>query len=419
MAQSLSVTDVLNLIDAGFVSANELFQAYELILKYLSAGASMDVNDSKRFFKLAMIVYHGEKRRKANTSIGSSEVPSTSKDIQQGGTLNLTSVRKESPKQTAKYFRILSEQERLIKKFGVTSRSVTLKFNNPNIEQGPIEWLKNALDEVINTVTDGYSSSDRLGMILTNDNFPDKPICFAFRRMDQLSSAVMMTTLDKILQSNVSFFSDDTLRLQVDRITLPVGYGKTRQRMTGVTFEEFCRRKPGIIPINNLDNLCLARALVVAIAWRENDPDFLFMKKGYSVQAQKAHQLCQNAGVDLSNGGTLEHIEQFQTYLVRYTIVVYNHRLGSSVYFEGPRSTDRIVLNLILEAEHYNVITSLTSAFSTQYFCEFCRVRQSKQREHKNCKYICPRAILVLHVTNNLKELFVNIAIVILEEKIV
>ncbi|KAK4885904.1 hypothetical protein RN001_002175 [Aquatica leii] len=146
MAQSLSVTDVLNLIDAGFVSANELFQAYELILKYLSAGASMDVNDSKRFFKLAMIVYHGEKkeveRRKANTSIGSSEVPSTSKDIQQGGTLNLTSVRKESPKQTAKYFRILSEQERLIKKFGVTSRSVTLKFNNPNIEQGPIEWLK-------------------------------------------------------------------------------------------------------------------------------------------------------------------------------------------------------------------------------------------------------------------------------------
>ncbi|KAB0790193.1 hypothetical protein PPYR_15473, partial [Photinus pyralis] len=219
-----------------------------------------------------------------------------------------------------------------------------------------------SLTALINYITKRRSVSDRIGLMLTNSEFPDNPLGFSFRRIDQLNANVMLKTMDKVMQSNKAFFSSDALRVDVSLITLPNGKG--RQRMTGVTFEEFSQRKHGIILINNNDTLCLARALVTAIAFRNNSPDLPYLKVGHALQTEKARELYAAAGVDLSNGGTIEHIRQFQNYLTDFTIVVYNHRLGKTVYFEGPRAPQRQVLNLLMENEHYNVITSLTSAFS-------------------------------------------------------
>ncbi|XP_031355210.1 uncharacterized protein LOC116179552 [Photinus pyralis] len=285
-------------------------------------------------------------------------------------------------------FLVLSEGERVIKKFNLTAQQLTIKFDDAEPNEAPLEWLKKSLTALINYITKRRSVSDRIGLMLTNSEFPDNPLGFSFRRIDQLNANVMLKTMDKVMQSNKAFFSSDALRVDVSLITLPNGKG--RQRMTGVTFEEFSQRKHGIIIINNNDTLCLARALVTAIAFRNNSPDLPYLKVGHALQTEKARELYAAAGVDLSNGGTIEHIRQFQDHLTDYTIVVYNHRMGKTVYFEGLRSPQRQVLNLLMENEHYNVITSLTSAFSCSYFCESCRVRMSERKAHKNCKYICP-----------------------------
>jgi hypothetical protein len=105
---------------------------------------------------------------------------------------------------------------------------------------------------------------------------------------------------------------------------------------------------------------------------------------------QIACQLCQNAGVDLSHGGRYEHVELFQNYFTEYTIVVYSSRSGTTRYFTGDMASGRPRLNLIMENFHYNVIFSLTGAFSVSYFCEWCSQRYSDKRRHKNCPYICP-----------------------------
>lgn len=244
---------------------------------------------------------------------------------------------------------------------------------------------------MIEHVTEDSDAADKIGMVLRNDNFPEKPVGFSFRRVDQLSSAVILASLEKILQSNAAFFVNDTLRLHVDRITLPTGYGrKNYVRMTGVDFEEFCRRKQGILVVKNYDNFCLARALVLAMAWRSNDVDLEFLEFGGTLMQNRASRLCARAGVDLVNGGNREHIDLFQQCLTGYTIIVYNSRIGKTVYYEGPRAPERVVLNLILENNHYNVITNLVSAFSCTYFCELCRARFNDKTRHKNCPYICP-----------------------------
>ncbi|KAK4882043.1 hypothetical protein RN001_005362 [Aquatica leii] len=268
---------------------------------------------------------------------------------------------------------------------------MVFKFKETEEASNPLLWLENAINEILGHLLRDADPSDRVGMTLRNDNYPEKPIGISFRRVDQLNAKVVMATLEKILQSNANFFSNDALRLHMDRVSLPVGFGASRDRMTGVSYEEFCRRKRGILVVENDDTLCLARALVLAIAWKAKDPLLYSLQLAGNLQTkQRAEDLCRAAEVNLNNGGNREHIQQFQDHLVDYTVVVYNNRLGTSVYYEGPRSSDRTVLNLILENNHYNVITNVCSAFSTMYFCDLCRARTNNKRAHKNCKYICP-----------------------------
>ncbi|XP_031338535.1 uncharacterized protein LOC116167335 [Photinus pyralis] len=285
---------------------------------------------------------------------------------------------------TTTRYQVLSEGETVVKKFNLSAKRITIKFNEVTDNELALEWLKKSLTELIEYITKGRAADDRIGMLMSNDEFPDKPLAFSFRRVDQLSPEVMIKMMEKVLQSNRSFFSSDALRIDVSLITLPAGRG--RQWMTGCSFKEFCLKKRGIISIKNHDTLCLARALVTVIAFKTKAANLRLFESGHPLQRQKALELCAAASVDLSNGGTIDHIRQFQD----YTIVVYNHRMGKTGYFEGPRSPQRKVLNLLFEQEHYNVITSLTSAFTCGYFCELCRMRMNGRREHKDCKYICP-----------------------------
>ncbi|KAF5273497.1 hypothetical protein FQA39_LY07514 [Lamprigera yunnana] len=108
-----------------------------------------------------------------------------------------------------------------IRRFSITSKTTIFKFNDVNGDEAPTVWLKNALDEVFSKVTGGFDPADRVRMVLKNSNFPDKPLRFLFRRADQLNS-----TLETVLQSNVSFFSNDALRLRVGSVALPVGHEK-------------------------------------------------------------------------------------------------------------------------------------------------------------------------------------------------
>lgn len=80
------------------------------------------------------------------------------------------------------------------------------------------------------------------------------------------------------------------------------------------------------------------------------------------------------AGVKVPKEGCgIEELRQFQRYLEEYKITVYKYGAkGREVLFEGPDALKKI--NLLYHQGHFNVITSLTSAFTCSYFCEACRV---------------------------------------------
>ncbi|KAK5648726.1 hypothetical protein RI129_003618 [Pyrocoelia pectoralis] len=139
---------------------------------------------------------------------------------------------------------------KFIKKFNTTCKSLRFTFNDETCKDNPLAWLQSAFEELHAYIVKDATPSDRIGVTLRNPNFPDKPVGISFRRVDQLSVEVIMSVLDKVMQSNATFFSSDLLVLNVDRVTVPVGYG--RKNLTGLKFEDYCKSKrQGIINVTN------------------------------------------------------------------------------------------------------------------------------------------------------------------------
>ncbi|KAK5644649.1 hypothetical protein RI129_005949 [Pyrocoelia pectoralis] len=126
-----------------------------------------------------------------------------------------------------KHINVIGESnEKFIKKFNTTCRSLRFTFNDETCKDNPLTWLQSAFEELHTYIVKDAAPSDRVGVVLRNPNFPDKPIGLSFRRVDQLSVGVIMSLLEKVMQSNASFFSSDLLVLNVDRVRIPVGYGR-------------------------------------------------------------------------------------------------------------------------------------------------------------------------------------------------
>ncbi|XP_057663121.1 uncharacterized protein LOC130898093 [Diorhabda carinulata] len=136
--------------------------------------------------------------------------------------------------------------------------------------------------------------------------------------------------------------------------------------------------------------MCLPRTLVVAIANVDKDPLYTKVRRDIGkLQTTRALELMEAKGVSiLSEGCGIPELQKFQQYLKNYKIIVYNYgSKGRDIIFEG---TDKgSSLHLLYHEGHYNVITSLTAAFSCGYYCKECHVPYNINRDHR-CGGTCP-----------------------------
>jgi UDP-glucose 6-dehydrogenase len=84
-------------------------------------------------------------------------------------------------------------------------------------------------------------------------------------------------------------------------------------------------------------------------------------------------ELLKASGVDLSNVGGLEELQQFQEYLSDYTINVYDGLSPDRLTFSGKSLSDR-KLYLLYDSDsgYYNVITNIKAALAKKYVCNAC-----------------------------------------------
>jgi hypothetical protein len=98
----------------------------------------------------------------------------------------------------------------------------------------------------------------------------------------------------------------------------------------------------------------LAREIIIAMARVNNDPKYKSYRDGY------VEELLNASGVDLSNGGGFEELQQFEQFLSDYKIIVFDGLYPDRVMCSGNSlSAKKLYLLYDRDTRRYNVITNL------------------------------------------------------------
>ena len=276
------------------------------------------------------------------------------------------------------------------KKFRMTATDHTIRFNNVLSELDLIESYERTqaiFEHLLNDVTQGMNEKDQVRFVLRSDQL-DTPISLPFMDAEQLTPERVFSQVERVIQSNRDFRLNDTVTIDIIHVEAPQGSGRSKR--TTLNVREYLHKKGSVITIQNNDNLCLARALVVAIAKIEKDPNYKTLIKSRSgTQQMKAMDLHHAANVPFGPCG-LPEVDLFQKYLTNYEINIVSGNHNDSIIYPSKTSTSKGVtpIYLYLHDNHYDVITSMAGFLSVIYFCHKCKKTYSKNSDHL-CGAMC------------------------------
>ena len=200
---------------------------------------------------------------------------------------------------------------------------------------------------------------------------------------NRLTTERILAEFKRVIQSNKEFRLNDAVEINVIHVTMPTG-GKGTKR-SEVNLEKHLEKKKSIIRIQNDDNLCMARALVVAKAKLDNNSQYKsIVDNRRPMQTRMARELHQNANVPLGPCG-IEQAKLFQTYLSEYQISIVCKEYGNKIIYAGPEKDKRIYI--YMHNNHYDVITKMPRFFARHYYCHTCKKAYEHLEEHR-----CPSA---------------------------
>ena len=159
--------------------------------------------------------------------------------------------------------------------------------------------------------------------------------------------------------------------------------GSKGRKRTEMSLEKHLKKKRSVVRIQNNDNLCMARALVVAKAKVDDNPQYKSIADhGKSMQTRMAQELHTNAGVPMGPCG-IEEAKQFQAYLAEYQINIVSKEYNNNIIYSGPDKDKKIYL--YMHNNHYDVITKMPGFFARAYYCHECKKTYEHLEEH-----LCP-----------------------------
>ena len=273
------------------------------------------------------------------------------------------------------------------KKFRMAAMDYEIQFNNNERELDLIqgyERTQQIFEHLLNDVTTGMKDEDQVRFVLRSEQL-DKPISLPFMPVQRLTAERIFSQIERVVQSNQDFRLNDTVIVDIVHIESPQG-GKGRKRVQ-LNIKDFLHKKGSIITIQNKDDLCLARALVVAIAKIEKAPNYKSIVDSRRPRQEKAaRELHRVANVPLGPCGIAE-VQMFQKYLKHYEInVISVDHNNAFIYPNKPTTTQNVKpIYLYLHHNHYDVITSVPGFLAKVYFCHKCGQSYDHTLDH-----ICP-----------------------------
>ena len=201
-------------------------------------------------------------------------------------------------------FYVESMRQVYTKKFTTNATSYRVRFSNvfADVEITSLhEQLHNIFQQVLDETVRDVPPQDQVRFLL-HSNQLDKPIHFPFMPAERLTTEYILAKFEQVIQSNQEFRLNDMVEINVIHVSMPIG-GK-RSKRTEVKLEKHLKKKRAIVRIRNDDELCMARALVVAKAKLDDDPQYKsIVDHRWPMQTRLAEELHQKANVPLGPCG--------------------------------------------------------------------------------------------------------------------
>ena len=292
----------------------------------------------------------------------------------------------DDDKEEQDFYEIVSVKKHESKRFRATATDPEIRFNNVINDMDLIENHRRTyriFERLLSDVTKDMDERDQVRFVLRSTQL-DTPISIPFLPLQQLTPERVFSAVERVIQSNRDFRLNDTVNVDLIHVEAPQGGGRSKLKRNIVNINDYLRKKGSVIIIKNHGNLCLARAVVVAIAKVENDPYYYYLRECVRAQQIRAMELHANANVPLGPCG-LEEVDLFQKHLTTYEINIVSGNHDNAIIYPSQPSTDKTPIYLYLHDNHYDVITSMTGFLSRSYYCHKCRRAYSKKLDH-----LCP-----------------------------
>jgi len=261
-------------------------------------------------------------------------------------------------------------------------------IEDPNITRALQDGLRRAVNQVLAT-TPNLHDQDRLYFTIGSNSLHNNFQGWGLRAGEWREGGERMDALfDRLAQalnSNEQFEMDDSFQLSITQVHhAPQGTGRPRRGKPGhPTMEILTRNSKSIIRIQNKDELCCARALVVAKARLDQHPKYHSIRQGTKLQRTLALELQHEAKVPLGPC-SYDALTKFSAApsLTHYQIILVDaHRSFHITTFGGTQDKQLILLH---HQGHYDVITRLPGFFGSSYVCAHCW-KPYHHEDHHRC----------------------------------
>ena len=286
------------------------------------------------------------------------------------------------------------------------SYTATLRPNAIHTEQATLEHIQPQLyllfHSLLAEINEHYDSYDLVRVFITHEEMVNTNIIVGPDYLGNMSADTIMNQVADVIHSNNFIPADGQLSINIAAIRNIQGL-KMVKCITDV-WKDIIGKKT-IISIQNDDELCLPRAIAVAVARVNhfNHPEDKLLKRKYNAMRQKdrhnyrsysrsslqkstALQYQAKAGLPLYSKGTLEQIPAYECAL-QIGITVIAARAGNKKVYGGNKSHDiQIALYHIMSNEgkegHFSVITSMTGMLGRSYYCNRCDKGFNNNQQH-------------------------------------
>ena len=288
------------------------------------------------------------------------------------------------------YYQLESRRKYHSKKFGMTATDHRVRFNNVLADRDLLESYETThkiFHHLLEDVKEGMAPNDKVRFILRSDQL-ETPISLPFMTAERLTAERVYSALERVIQSNQEFRLNHTVTIDINHVEMPQGSG--RKKRTTFDIDDYLHEKKSIVRIKNKDDVCLARALVVAKARKDNDPRYELIRDSRSpLQREKAFELHRAAKIPLGPCG-LNEVVLFQQHLSEYQIMIISGDHNNSIIYppQPPGTDEKPHLTLYLHDNHFDVINRVPGFFGHSYFCFRCHKPYDCTTDHL-CENMC------------------------------